>query len=92
MDFLNKYHDRTSSFHIKDRTSPEHCGLNLAWGTGETPLKEILTLVRDKKWKIPASIELEYAVPEGSDAVQETRKCVEYCRTVLAAPKTTASR
>jgi len=92
MDFLNKYHDRTSSFHIKDRTSPEHCGLNLAWGTGETPLKEILQLVRKNKWKIPASIELEYAIPEGSDAVMETRKCVEYCRTLLTGPMTTAAR
>ncbi len=92
MDFLNKYHDRISSFHLKDRTTPEHCALNLPWGTGETPIKEILQLVRDKKWKIPASVELEYAIPEGSDSVQETRKCVEYCRAALNAPKTTASR
>jgi sugar phosphate isomerase/epimerase len=92
MDFLNKYHDRTSSFHLKDRTTPEHCALNLPWGTGETPIKEILHLVRDKKWKIPASVEFEYAIPEGSDAVQEVRKCVEYCRAALNAPKSTASR
>ena len=37
MQFLQKYHDRISSFHLKDRTSPEHCSLNLAWGTGDTP-------------------------------------------------------
>ena len=92
MDFLNKFHDRVSSFHLKDRTTPEHCALNLAWGTGETPIKEILQLVQKNKWKIPASIELEYAIPEGSDSVQETRKCVEYCRAALNAPKTTASR
>jgi sugar phosphate isomerase/epimerase len=92
MDFLNKFHDRTSSFHLKDRTTPEHCALNLPWGTGETPIKEILQLVRDKKWKIPASVELEYTIPEGSDSVQETRKCVEYCRAALNAPRTTASR
>jgi sugar phosphate isomerase/epimerase len=92
MDFLNKYHSRTSSFHLKDRTTPEHCALNLAWGTGETPIKEILQLVRKNKWKIPASVEFEYAVPEGSDAVQEVRKCVEYCRAALNAPMTTASR
>ena len=58
MDFLNKFHDRVSSFHLKDRTTPEHCALNLAWGTGETPIKEILQLVKKNKWKIPASIEL----------------------------------
>ncbi len=32
MQFLQKYHDRISSFHLKDRTSPEHCALNLAVG------------------------------------------------------------
>jgi sugar phosphate isomerase/epimerase len=92
MDFLNKYHDRTASFHLKDRTTPEHCALNLAWGAGETPIKEILQLVRKNKWKIPASVEFEYAIPEGSDAVQEVRKCVEYCRGALASPSTTESR
>ena len=92
MQFLEKYHDRIGSFHLKDRTTPEHCSLNLAWGTGETPIKEILQMVSKNKWKIPASIELEYDIPEGSDAVKEVRKCVEYCRTVLSSPSTTASR
>lgn len=85
MQFLEKHHDRIGSFHLKDRTTPEHCSLNLAWGTGETPIKEILQLVRRNKWNIPASIELEYAIPEGSDAVKETRKCVEYSRAALTA-------
>jgi sugar phosphate isomerase/epimerase len=84
LDFLNKYHARISSYHLKDRTLPEHCSLNLPWGTGETPIKEILQLVRKNRWTFPASIELEYAVPQGSDAVQEVKKCVEYCRAALA--------
>jgi sugar phosphate isomerase/epimerase len=92
MDFLTKFHDRTSSFHLKDRTTPEHCALNLAWGTGETPIKQILQLVKKNKWKIPASIEMEYAVPEGSDPVKEVRKCLEYCRAALNASPATASR
>jgi len=82
-DFLTKYHDRTSSFHLKDRTTPDHCRLNLPWGEGETPLKAILQLVKKNKWKIPASVELEYAIPDGSDAVKEVRKCVEFCRAAL---------
>jgi sugar phosphate isomerase/epimerase len=85
MQFLQKYHDRISSFHLKDRTTPEHCALNLAWGTGETPLKDILQLVKKNQWKIPGSVELEYDIPEGSDAVKEVRKCVEYCRSALTA-------
>ena len=93
MQFLQKYHDRIASFHLKDRTTPEHCSLNLAWGTGETPIKEILQMVSKNKWKIPASIELEYQIPEGSDAVKETRKCVEFCRAALTGGSpTSASR
>ena len=91
MDFLQKFHSRISSFHLKDRTKPEHCALNLPWGTGETPIKEILQMVSRNKWKIPASIELEYQIPEGSDAVKETRKCVDYCRAALTG-SSTASR
>jgi hypothetical protein len=48
--------------------------------------------VKKNKWKIPASIEFEYNVPEGSDAVKEVRKCVEFCRAALGAPAATASR
>lgn len=93
MDFLQKHHDRISSFHLKDRTTPEHCALNLPWGTGETPIKEILQMVSKNKWKIPASIELEYQIPEGSDAVKETKKCVDFCRTALTgSSSSTASR
>jgi sugar phosphate isomerase/epimerase len=93
MQFLQKYHDRISSFHLKDRTTPEHCSLNLAWGTGETPIKDILQMVSKNKWKIPASIELEYNIPEGSDAVKETKKCVDYCRAALTGSSpTSASR
>ena len=85
MQFLQKFHDRIASFHLKDRTRPENCALTLPFGTGETPVKEILQLVKKNKWKIPASIELEYQIPEGSDAVQEVRKGVEYCRQALTA-------
>jgi sugar phosphate isomerase/epimerase len=84
MDFLNKYHARISSFHLKDRTLPENCSLNLPFGTGQTPIREMLQLMRKNQWKFPASIELEYSIPEGSNAVLEVRKCVEYCRQVLA--------
>jgi sugar phosphate isomerase/epimerase len=93
MDFLQKYHDRISSFHLKDRTTPEHCSLNLAWGTGETPIKDILQMVSKNKWKLPGSVELEYQIPEGSDAVKETKKCVDYCRAALTGSSpTSASR
>ncbi len=75
LDFLNKFHDRIASFHLKDRTTVAHCQLNLPWGTGETPIAQILQTVSKNKWTMPGSIELEYNIPEGSDAVK-TAKCV----------------
>lgn len=78
---LEKYHDRILNLHLKDRTA---AGGNLPWGQGETPIKEILQLMRKEKWTFPANIELEYKIPEGSDAIKEVAKCVEYCRAALA--------
>jgi sugar phosphate isomerase/epimerase len=56
----------------------------VVWGQGNTPLKDILGLLKSKKYKFPASIELEYDIPAGSDAVQETKKCVEYAKAILS--------
>jgi sugar phosphate isomerase/epimerase len=83
LDFLNKFHDRIASYHLKDRTTAAHCALNLPWGTGETPIPEILHTVSKNKWTMPGSIELEYDIPEGSDAVKEVAKCLEFCRRAL---------
>jgi sugar phosphate isomerase/epimerase len=77
---LEKYHDRIVSLHIKDRTAD---GGNLPWGTGQTPIKEILRLIRKEKWTFPADIELEYQVPAGSTAVAEVAKCRQFCKEAL---------
>ena len=78
---IEKYHDRMVSLHLKDRTA---AGGNLPWGQGETPLKEILQLMRKEKWTFPADIELEYKVPKDSNPVAEVGKCVEFCKEALA--------
>jgi sugar phosphate isomerase/epimerase len=75
---------RMCSLHLKDRTTPAHCELNLPWGQGETPIAEILQTIRKNKWKFPATIELEYQIPAGSDAVTEVKKCYEFCKKALA--------
>ena len=82
--FLNTFHDRIASFHLKDRQKPEHGQGNLPWGTGDTPLREILQLVKKNRWTMPATIELEYEVPQGSDAVKEVVKCFQFCKGALA--------
>lgn len=76
-------HDRITSMHLKDRTADGKN--NLAWGQGDTPIKDLLLLVKNKKYKFPVTVELEYEVPEGSDAVKEVAKCVEYAKGILMA-------
>lgn len=78
-------HDRITSMHFKDRQTKANGAANLPWGQGDTPLVEILHLLRDKKYDIPVSIELEYPVPEGSNAVLEVIKCREYAKKALGA-------
>ena len=82
--FMNAFHDRISSFHLKDRTTPAHGAKNLPWGAGDTPLKDILVLVKKNRWKMPASIEVEYDIPRDSDDVKEVAKCLDFCRVALA--------
>lgn len=83
LEFLQKHHARISSVHLKDRKSKENGGANVAWGTGDTPIREILQLMKTQRWTFPATVELEYPIPEGSDAVTETRRCVDYCAASL---------
>ncbi len=71
--------------HVKDRKSKENGQKNMPWGEGDTPIVAALQLMRDNKYKFPATIELEYEIPEGSNAVKEVSKCVEYARKALMA-------
>jgi sugar phosphate isomerase/epimerase len=80
--FITQYHDRITHVHVKDRKKNK--GPNVPFGEGDTPIKEVLQLLRDKKWNIQATIEFEYPIPAGSDRMAEIAKCVQYCKTVLA--------
>ncbi|MFC2087546.1 sugar phosphate isomerase/epimerase family protein [Bacteroidota bacterium] len=84
-EVIERLHDRIFSLHLKDKTGKyaEPADKNTPWGEGDTPLEDILKLIQKNKWPIICDIELEYEVPEGSDALQETIKCVEYCRKIL---------
>lgn len=83
VDFILKHHDRITSMHIKDRKVNN--GPNMVWGQGDTPIKDVLLLLKSKRYKFPATIELEYKIPEGSDDVKEVAKCREYAAAILRA-------
>jgi sugar phosphate isomerase/epimerase len=84
---IQKHHDRITSMHLKDRKKND--GPNMPWGQGDTPLVEILQLMKKEKYKFPATIELEYPVPEGSTRLAEITKCLEFCRHALTSASTT---
>ena len=76
--FLKKHHDRIVTLHVKDRKKNQ--GDNVPFGEGDTPIKEVLVLLKQNKWPIPANIEFEY---KGGDAVEEVRRCFAYCKKAL---------
>lgn len=84
-DVIIKYHDRMRSIHIKDKTGPKHAtpNSNMPFGQGETPIADVLLLLKKEKWPIRVDVELEYRIPEGSDAAKEVKKCIDYMRNIL---------
>ncbi len=82
---IREKHDRIKSMHIKDRQTPENGKQNLPWGEGDTPIIAALELISKNQYKIPATIELEYKVPDDSDPVKEVTKCMDFCRKGLEA-------
>jgi sugar phosphate isomerase/epimerase len=80
--FIKQHHDRITNLHVKDRKK-DH-GPNVAvWGTGDTPIKEVLQLLKKEKYRFPANLELEYPVPPDSDIVAEAKKCLAYVKSCL---------
>jgi sugar phosphate isomerase/epimerase len=80
--FIQQHHDKITNLHIKDRKK-DH-GPNVAvWGTGDTPMKEVLQLLRKQKYRFPANLELEYPVPPDSNIVAEAKKCLAYVKSCL---------
>lgn len=81
--FIKEHHARITSLHLKDRQYKSHGGQNLPWGQGDTPLKEVLQLMKREHYQFPAGIELEYKVPIGSTVEREIVKCLGFCRAAL---------
>jgi len=82
LPLIEKHRERILSLHLKDRKKDK--GPNVPFGEGDTPVAEVLQYMKRNKLTFPADIELEYKIPEGSDAVKEVAKCVQFCKAALA--------
>ena len=78
--YITEHHARITNLHLKDKK--KNHGDNMPWGQGDTPIKPVLTLLKEKKYPIPAYIEYEYKGTEGP--VAEVKKCYEYAKAALA--------
>ena len=79
VDYITKHHEHITNLHIKDRKKDQ--GENVPWGQGDTPIKDVLQLVKKNKYDIPVNIEYEY---RGTDPVAEVKKCHEFIKAALA--------
>ena len=78
--YINEHHDRITHLHLKDRK--KNNGPNEPFGEGDTPIKQVLKLLKDKKYAIPAFVEYEY---KGTGTpVEEVNKCLAYMKAALA--------
>jgi sugar phosphate isomerase/epimerase len=80
-EWIKANHTRVTHVHLKDRKANN--GPNMPWGQGDTPLREILQMMKQERYRFQATIEMEYPVPEGSTLLAEITKCVQYCRDIL---------
>jgi sugar phosphate isomerase/epimerase len=78
--YLRQHHPDITNLHIKDRKKNQ--GDNVAWGEGDTPIAQVLQLLKKEQWPIRAYVEYEHRGTAG--AVAEVRSCFDYARRALA--------
>jgi sugar phosphate isomerase/epimerase len=76
--FLQENHSIVSHLQLKDRT---RSGGNERFGDGDTPIKEVLSLVKEKRLPVPVFVEYDY-IGLGTPQ-EEVRKCLGYARSVV---------
>ena len=77
--YLREHHANIMNLHVKDRRRDQ--GPNVAWGEGDTPIRDVLQLLKQNKWPIVAYLEYEYK--GAGTPVEEVKKGLAYMRAAL---------
>jgi len=80
LDYIRQHHADITNLHLKDRKKNQ--GDNVPWGQGDTPIREVLQLLKKEKWPIRAYVEYEYR--GAGSPVEEVKKCMAFAKAALA--------
>jgi hypothetical protein len=78
--WLQENHESVAQLTIKDRRRNK--GLNQQWGDGDTPVQDVLRLVKSKGYTFPVFAEYEY-LGLGTPA-EELQRCMDYMRSAIS--------
>lgn len=78
--WIQENHDSIGQLTIKDRRRNK--GKNEQFGEGDTPVQDVLRLVKDKKYSFPVFAEYEY-LGLGTPA-EELQRCMDYMHSAIA--------
>jgi hypothetical protein len=76
--FVAEHHDRIALLYLKDRRKDR---LSVPWGEGDTPLREILRLIRDRKYPIRCYLDCDYKT---ADRPADVKASFAYAKAALA--------
>ncbi len=80
LQFVKDHHARIFQLYLKDRN---RANVSLPWGEGDTPIKEILRLMRDNKYQVRGYIDNDYK--SSASRSDDVKRSYEFAKTVLAA-------
>lgn len=81
LKFIRDTHSRVFALNLKDRTK---ANVSMPWGQGDSHIKEILQLVRDKKYPIRCYIDCDFVTAEGATRMADIKRCFEFAKAALA--------
>ena len=80
LGFLQRHHDRVYAVHLGERRRDN--GRSTPFGEGDSPLIEVLRMIRDNRWPIIALLEFEHGTLR--PAVEEVQIQFDYCKRALS--------
>lgn len=77
--YISEHHANITNLRLKDRRKNQ--GDNLPWGQGDTPIRDVLQLLKREAWPIHAYVDYDYAGQ--NSPIDEVKKCLAYATQAL---------